>query len=237
MFDPVFHGLNRLDIALGLFLVLVFPLLQLVTSLWRRHRGERSLIRRYLRNSVILGVPLIVLAADWIGTGRTALALGLDMPISQRGLIGLGIAALLIVAMLVITVLQPIPSDPEKRIAMARKMKGGGLLPDTRTELTLAMVYGVIVGCGGELLFRAFLLWLFVPLVGLATAVIVAALAYGIGHGYRNRREALMSLVSAFAFTLAYAFTFSIWWLMAIHTAAALQGAWAGYRLARAHRN
>lgn len=234
MLAPVYHGLNPLDLALAAFLVVGFPLLQRTSAIMRRRKPETSLIRRYLRSSIVLGVPLLLLAIDWIGTGRGAPALGLDLPPSFRGVIGLGVAVLVILALFGMTLLQPVPADPGKRLAMARRLRGGGLLPDSPYELRAAFAYALVVGCGSELLFRAFLLWFFIPLAGFVGAVVIAALAYGLGQGARNRRDVLIAILAAAAFTAAYAFTFSLWWLMAIHTAAAMQGSWAGYRLAHA---
>ena len=136
-------------------------------------------------------------------------------------------------ALTLVTVVQFSTRDPRKLEAMRARMKRGGLSPETPRELALGMVYAFIVGCGSEILFRAFLLWVFTPFAGLAGAVAIAALAYGIGHGFRNRRQALSAILSALAFTLGYALTFSLWWLMAIHTFAALQASWSGYRLSR----
>ena len=72
------------------------------------------------------------------------------------------------------------------------------------------------------------------PAIGITGAVIVAALAYGVGHGFKTWQQALGSAAAAFAFTIAFALTNSLWWLMAFHTAVAVQSGWAGYRLSKA---
>jgi hypothetical protein len=232
MFTPVYLFLNPLDLALIAFALLVFPLLQLVTS--RRRMASPSLIRRYLRSLTILAIPLIVLAVDWIGAGRTATALGLDTPPSMRGLIGLGVAALAILALIAVTWLQPVPADAERRVTLLLRLRGPGLQPDRPDEFRLACAYALVIGCGGELLFRAFLFFVLVPLAGLIPTIVIASLADALAHGYRSRRQLLRALLSAAAFSVGYALTFSLWWLMAIRSAAGLQSAWAGYRLARA---
>ena len=233
MFQPLFAALNPVDVALVAFLVLAFPALQIASTLRPKPKAPRSLTRRYLRSGAILGVPLIVLAIDWLGSGRGAAALGLALPPPFRGQIGLWIAVFAVVVLTLMTIVQSSTRDPRKLEAMRAQMKAGGLSPETPRELALGFVYAFIVGCGSEVLFRGFLLWAFIPLAGLAGAVAIAALAYGIGHGFRNRRQALIAVLSAVAFTLAYALTLSLWWLMAIHTFAALQASWSGYRLSR----
>jgi len=70
---------------------------------------------------------------------------------------------------------------------------------------------------GWEVLYRGFLLQLLPPIIGLPFAIVASALAYGIAHGYKNPKELIASIISAFIFTIAYAWTHSIWWLILIH--------------------
>ncbi|HEY1837613.1 MAG TPA: CPBP family intramembrane glutamic endopeptidase [Rhizomicrobium sp.] len=53
------------------------------------------------------------------------------------------------------------------------------------------------------------------------------------GHGDKTWLRALSSIGTAFAFTIAYALTRSLWWPMLIHSFMGLYGAWSGYRLNR----
>lgn len=69
---------------------------------------------------------------------------------------------------------------------------------------------------GWEILYRGFIL-LLTPNTGLPIAITISALAYGIAHGYRSPKQLIASIVSAFAFTIAYALTHSLWWLIVIH--------------------
>ena len=234
MFTPLLDHLNPIDLALAAFLVLAFPALQLASSLRPRPKQASSTARRYLRSMAILAGPLIVLAIDWLGSGRSLAALGLALPPPFRGLIGLGIAGAAIAGLVLVSYLQAVPRDPARLAAMRARMKGAGPQPASPREYRLSIVFAFVIGCGTELLFRGYLLWALAPIAGLAGAVSIAALAYGIGHGFRNRKQALMAILSALVFTAAYVATGSLWWLMLIHTAAALQGGWAGYRLSRA---
>jgi hypothetical protein len=56
-----------------------------------------------------------------------------------------------------------------------------------------------------ELLYRGYLLWLLPPLMGMPAAVILAAVAYGLGHGASDWRSVAGATVSSFLFTIAYA--------------------------------
>jgi membrane protease YdiL (CAAX protease family) len=72
---------------------------------------------------------------------------------------------------------------------------------------------------GWEILYRGFLLWFLSPYIGIAGAICLASFAYGLARGYQGRRQLVGSIASAFAFTVAFAITRSLWWLMLLHAA------------------
>jgi membrane protease YdiL (CAAX protease family) len=224
--------LNAVDLGLIVFLVAALPIFQLQASL-RGLRGVPSaLSKRLVRTLLMLGIPTLFLAGDWLITGRPATALGLGPPTTLGGMIGLALAALFIVALPIASMVTDKRGDPAKAAMGRSRMQGAGLLLRTRNEMALFMVMATIIGVAGETLFRGFLLWAFTPLIGVFGAVIVAALAYGLGHGFKTWRVALGSLASAFIFTIAYALTLSLWWLILIHVFAGVYGAWSGHRMA-----
>jgi membrane protease YdiL (CAAX protease family) len=185
---------------------------------------------RLRKSAVILGLPLLLLAVDWLGSGRDAAALGLAIPPTASGLIGLAFAALVATAVLISFGFDWPKSSPENRAQALVRLKKAGLAPQSGTELSYAVLQAVLIGCGTEILFRGFLIWAFVPLSGLWGGVVVSALAYGLGHGDTDWRRLLGATISAFVFATAYGLTLSLWWLMAIHTFFGLQAAWIGYR-------
>jgi len=125
------------------------------------------------------------------------------------------------------------PARPPKQNAeLGSRLSEAGLIAATPDDLAYSVVLALLIGCGTELLFRGFLYGFFAPLIGQIGALVVAALAYGLGHGSRTTGQAVGSVVSAFAFTIAFALTGSLWWLMLVHTAVGLSGLWWGYRLA-----
>ncbi len=232
MFGTIAGHLNFLDVALAVFLVLVFPAVQLRNGLRPEPQITRSMSQRYLRSGAMMALPLLVLAFDWLATARNVAALGLAVPIPFRGQIGLAIAGILILGMLLAPLLPWPKRNPEKEAVQHARLKKAGLAPETPLEMVFVVQLAFLIGCGAEILYRGFLLWAFTPFAGTAGAVVIVALAYGIGHGFVKWREALGAIVSAFIFTIAYAVTGSLWWLMAIHTFAALYGGWSGYRFA-----
>ncbi|HEY1837616.1 MAG TPA: CPBP family intramembrane glutamic endopeptidase [Rhizomicrobium sp.] len=224
-------SLNLFDCLLIADLCVVIPLLQIRTSLRaEKNRPQRSMAQRAPFNFAIFGTPLIGLALDWWMSGRSATDLGLAYPVPWPGQIGLLIALLLCLGLFVSSLW---PSTASKRADLLTRLKDGGLLITSITDFAIFVPLALLIGCGTEILFRGFLFWAFDPVLGWAGAVAIMALAYGLGHGFRDWRAALGSLVSAILFALAYALTRSLWWLMLFHTFVALSAAWSGYRAAR----
>jgi len=102
------------------------------------------------------------------------------------------------------------------------------MMPQTVSERRLAVVAFVVIGVAWEVLYRGYLLWRLTPRLGLIGAIVVAALAYGLAHGVKTARQLGASLAAAFVFTIAYALTKSLWWLMIIHAGLPLLAMQAG---------
>ena len=89
------------DLVLAAILLLAFPAWQLWRSLRTGARPRPAKLRGYLRTSAIIAALLTMLAAIWIAGGRSLASLGLDIPPSTGGLIGLAIAAAIVAALFV----------------------------------------------------------------------------------------------------------------------------------------
>lgn len=212
-----------LNILLALYLLFVFPAL----NVWRSQRPKsnkpRPLLLRYWSMSWHVLVLLCVL---WVGSwqaGYTLNDIGFDIPLSRAGAWGLGFAVLLLGGLsLAGSIIE------RRKTAQARAENEGKLLdssfpwPRTGAE-TLAFAASMsLTSAGWEILYRGFILLMLTPSTGLPIAIAASALAYGIGHGYKNPKQLIASIVSAFLFTIAYALTHSLWWLIVIHAGLAL---------------
>ncbi len=221
----LFHDLNALDLALIFALAIALPVFRLWTNRPRLKTPTRAV--KFLRSIALIAILLALLLMDWLMAGRSAPALGFDWPIGDYGLAGLAFAVILALLLAVSARSLPSRRNPEA-------FKG---MPRTKDELRLFLVLALGIGCGWEILYRGFLLWALAPLTGLPLAIVIAALAYGLVHGYTNVRQMTASIVSAFGFTIAFALTQSLWWLMLLHTAFAVQSGWVAYTAAaRNHR-
>ncbi|MBB6253744.1 CPBP family intramembrane glutamic endopeptidase [Nitrospirillum iridis] len=194
------------DYALTALLVLVLPAYQICRSLTRRNIDEPK-IGRYWRSMALAGSLCMALMAEWVLLGRPMADLGLAIPVPKAGIIGIGIAVALFASLLALVRIKPPRGNASAE----------ALLPSTPDEKRVFIALSLVIGTAWEILYRGYLLWMLIPLVGTVGAVAVAAAAYGMAHGFKGWKPFLGSLLSAVIFTTAYALTDSLWWLILIH--------------------
>ncbi len=215
-------SLDPLDVGLSLCLMLVVPAYNLWRSLTRDRRPPETRERRYLRGMAIAAVLTALLVIVWSDGERPLAQLGLGWPIAVPGLIGLGIAAALLLGLAAMSWLtRPCAEAPPP----------SPMLPETPAEWRLFVISMPIIAVAWELLYRGYLVWMIEPRLGIVAAVVLPALAYGVAHGYQGRTQFIGSIVSALLFTLGFVLTRSLWWLMLIHVALPLFGAVAQKRV------
>jgi membrane protease YdiL (CAAX protease family) len=216
-----------LDDLLTACLLLLVPGYMLWRSLTGKKRPPDARTARYRRGIAIAAALLAMLAAAWIPQGRSAAALGLELPLSRAGLIGLAIAAVLLLGLFISMRLA------KRRAETAPDSAEAAILPETPAEWRLFVVSMLIVTPALELLYRGYLVWAIEPRFGTVLAVLLPATAYGAAHGYHGWRRFAGSLVSALLFTLGFVLTRSLWWLVLIHAGLPTVVALAQRRLSR----
>lgn len=220
-----------IETILAVLLIVILP----ARALYRSLRGGKAPVsrpRRYLVSCAIIVGLLVLLGYAWWHAARAPALLGLGLPLSEGGMIGLAIAVAFFLVLAVVEAVMQHKGRAANEAKARKKLAGNAMLPRNRRELMLFLGFALLAGCGWELLYRGFLMWFLIPHVGAIGAVCIAALAYGVSHGYKNRMQFLGSVAAAFAFTLAFVLTGSLWWLMLIHTVAAVVGGFGSYRLA-----
>jgi membrane protease YdiL (CAAX protease family) len=219
-----------LDLLLASYLLVVLP----VRALWRSRRTKparpsRPRLRIYRDSTRDVLVLLAVLAVSCWLQGRAPAALGFDVPLTPAGQWGLGVAVLVLASLGVGSRLWEKKLSQAKRNEYDALLQGNATLPRTLPELRAFLVLGVVLGAGWEILYRGFLLLVLTPFTGTAGAVVLSALAYGAGHGFDTRKQFVGSMVAAFLFTIAYALTHSLWWLIVLHVSAACSSGLSAY--------
>ena len=176
-----------------------------------RGKPPTSKTVRYLQATLLAALLSSILALDWLAAGRSPSMLGLQWPPPIAGWIGLGIALVILAGL-------SVGMWAEKTAGKRPQTdETAALLPDTKAELWLFVVFSLVIGTAWEVLFRGYLIWALEPRLTTAGAVAAAAAAYGLAHGFKSLRQFLGSLLAALLFTTAYVLTRSLWWLMLIH--------------------
>ncbi len=214
------------DLLFLFFLLVVFPLQNLrhTARPWPRPRPDkppRPPLQSYWRQGRFVLVLMLVLSlVMW--TGRHSLDdLGLAFPTSAGAIGGLAVACLVMLAVHVIGTIMERSMTPTKRAEQAAQLRDLPLtMPRTPFEVAAYVVTMVGMTALWEVLFRGYALLILTPYLGLPAAIAVAAISYGAGHGYKNVRQFFGSIAMAFAFTIGYAITGSLWWLIVLHAAA-----------------
>ena len=202
------------DVLMLVLLVAVMPIRAMLNSFGQRKiavRAENRLTR--YRRSIAIALALTgALAFIWARNSRPIKDLGFDVPLSSSGIIGLILAVVILGALAATSAMSAKRENLEKLELASRTM------PRTRKERAWFVILGLVLGFAWELLYRGYLLWLLTPQLGTGVAVSIAAISYGLAHGYENGKQIISSIAAAFAFTVAFALTQSIWWLILIHS-------------------
>lgn len=207
-----------LNILLVAYLVIVFPAMNLWDSFRPKKKKPRSQYSRYWSMVWPAAILLAVLGFIAAQSGYTLRELGLDWPLSTSGAWGLGFAVVLMIGL---NVASKIMERRQDAAALAKQdsevIASTFPWPRTTSEAFAFAASMFLMTAAWEILYRGYLLLVLAPYISLPGAVAVSVLAYGIGHGYKNPKQLAASVVSAFIFTIAYALSHSLWWLILIH--------------------
>jgi len=204
------------ELALALYLVLIFPGWQLWRSLRPAAGPKRPRRQRYLSSIRDIVLLLLALAAVCWWNGYPPAALGLAAP-AGIGLWLLAATALALLTLYYFGAMRTHKMKPAKRAEAVEKIRHEEGMPRTPEEMRLFVLLVLCIGGGWEVLYRGFLMLVLTPLIGVWGAVLVAAVAYGVAHGYQNPKQLILSIGMALLFTTGYVLTGSLWWLMLLH--------------------
>lgn len=204
----------------GLLLVLLLvgvPALMLWCERQRLSEGEPPRLRRYLESALLASALMGLLAADLRLAGRSLGALGFDFPLSTLSLDLILAAATGLAALTALSNIGVVRGKPPSAST--------AILPATRVEFIAFLALSLLLGVAWEALFRGYLLYALTPVLGPAGAVAMASIVYAAAHGVADLKRFVASLIAAVAFTLAYAFSHSLWWLIILHAGLPIVGA------------
>lgn len=231
---PLYHGYTVLDFVIVALAVIVMPAMSVLAGrkLAREAADKRKLVPRYLRIILRGWLFVAIVAAAWWTQARSFGALGLAPHLGMWDYAGFALAFLIGIVM----VAQSIgfaSASPEKMERALKAVHGAKITPNTSGELALFMLMAVSAGVWEELVYRGFLVWFLVPLVGAVGAVVVSALIFGLAHLYQGVRGLVQTVVVGLIFGALYLLTASLWWLMVVHAVMDIAGGITTFQIKR----
>ncbi len=181
--------------------------------------GEPGVRSRQYRRTILRQWGLTILALTiWVRSGRSFDALGLGVPAGAAFFIGLVLAAGL-AQFWRIQIRAALEHDKTRARLVDQLRAVAPILPTSPTELRLFTALSLTAGMCEEILFRGYLIWYLERYVGVAGAVILSSILFGIGHIYQGRRQAFKIIFLGLLLALFYVGSGSLWIPIALHAA------------------
>jgi uncharacterized protein len=197
--------MNNFEILL-LSVILFFPLVDLINEKYKSHNKNVE----YLKLSFFLWIPTLLLIYLFANNKLSIVTLAIEIKYSWQNmvvvsLLGLGITYLLLL-------IKSIKSSEELREEIISKFDSyTGILPVTKKEmLTFTLIVSVSAGICEELLFRAYLFPLLDGYIGMAAAIIVSSIIFGLWHLYLGWQEVIRTSIMGAMFCGIYIMTGNI---------------------------
>lgn len=210
------------DILFTLYLLVYFPFEGIRNSLVSKvPKPALPVLQSYWKQGRYILILLAVFVLVCWQEQHSASQLGLAIPPTPAGIWGLGIVLALLMTLHILGKRAESKLTPQDRITQQEKMRELPFpMPQTGVEIAAYFITMVGMTTVWEVFFRGYLLLVLTPHTGLPLAVILAAVSYGAGHGYKSLKQFIGSIGVSLAFTIGYALTGSLWWLIVLHAAA-----------------
>lgn len=183
-------------------------------------------VRVYRQTAAVEWIFLALLIAAWIDFGRPFADLGFVMPVGAGFWSGVAVCIALTGYLLYSWHRAKNASAAEKATCADSLGDLRIFVPHTRRELRDFYAVSITAGIVEEVVYRGFVIWylgLYMPVWG---AVVVSAVAFGLGHSYQGASGVLRTGLVGLAFGALYVVTGSIWLPIIAHVLGdALQGA------------
>lgn len=216
-FPPAFDPFALVLLAV---LLVVIPLMGVkefsLLTRWVRLGRQEARVRFYRWVMGFEWVLTAALLAWWFALGRGPAALNLVPAVAQWQ--WLAVTGGLVLAYLIIMQMNMVLDSDEQ----LRKMEGtlGGLrrlAPRDHREQAVFLQVSLTAGICEEILYRGMLMFVFTQAVGRWPALVLVALAFGLGHAYQGREGMLKTAAVGLAFGLLAVFSGSLYVGMVLH--------------------
>jgi len=232
MLGSILHEHSWLDLVLVFVAIVLMPLLSAFVGaqLAKQTAEERRLVPRYWQTIARGWIVIALVAAVWRVLGRPFSELGLASSLGAWDLAGFAAIAVAVLVLFVqlFRLKSLAPEGLERALKTLEAMKA---TPSTRGELAVFILVAITAGIWEELLYRGFLIWFFVPLAGVAGAVLLSSFVFGIGHIYQGPAGVVRTGLIGLGLAILYVVSGTLWWLMAAHAMIDIYGGFAAYRV------
>lgn len=210
------------DILFTLYLLVYFPVEGIRNTLTSQSpKPALPVLQSYWKQGRYVLTLLAVFVLVCWQEQHTAHQLGLAIPPSAAGIWGLGIVLGLLMTLHILGKRAESKLTQEDRVTQQDKLRELPFtMPQTGVEIAAYFITMVGMTTVWEIFFRGYLLLVLTPHTGLPLAVVLAAVSYGAGHGYKSFKQFTGAIGVSLAFTIGYALTGSLWWLIVLHAAA-----------------
>jgi len=214
---------------LFLLLGIALPAVLFITTYRRRKAGggrihwtHKMKVGLYYGNGGLLwGMALLVLAV-WYFSGRPFTEIGLGWGTSPYD--ATAVLTLSAFVFLYLFDLYLEAGNEESRDETRREFAKLGFMPTTATEFLHFIFLAVAAGVGEEIVYRGFMVTYLMELFGPGVwptigALVIPAIAFGLGHFYQGGRAVLKIVAMAILFGFFFLRTNTLWPLMLLHAA------------------
>ena len=226
-------GQSALDLIPFAAAVVVMPLVSIYNGTRIAKAPDAPLIPRYAQTLARGVFVTLLLLGLWKYAGRPFATLGLDWPVSEIGLILLGLVGLAMLVLGAQIVFFSRIAKPGRIAALRVQIREIKILPRTTPELLVFLLVACMAGVWEELLYRGFLLWFLAPYLTIWGAVALSTAVFALGHIYQGWKGLPRAGGIGLLFAIGYVFSFSLWWLIALHALVDLFGGLAAWRVMR----
>lgn len=227
--------LTAVDHALAFLLAVAVPLWgvrEWQTLVRSVESGDPDARLREYRNTILLEWGLVALiVAWWLLAGRSLASLGFQLPLDKRLAWGL---ALVVGALAGLWFqwrsIDRLDADGLAQLR-AQVAPVATLLPHTERERQRFRWLALTAGTAEEIMYRGFLLWYGMALLGAWPGAVAVILAFAAGHAYQGVAGVIKTGVVGAILAGLYLLGGSLLWPMLLHVAIDLQGGALGYRV------
>ncbi len=190
-----------------------------VMPAWAIYRRRLNLapiagVKKYFRSSVYALILLMSLALAWYINHRSFRDLGLNVPVDKRGLIGVFVSIMLL---LIFYIISHLPVRSKMGAAKIDPDQLSNFRLNSQVEWLAFIIFTALTCMTWEVIYRASLMYLFKPYLGVPWSIVLSAVIYTVAHGAKTLLQFFGTFVAAVLFLLYFILSGNLWGAIIVH--------------------